>query len=244
MNDVVYVWHHSDGGEPDWEPDIIDNIHNNKWVCLARTEYNLDCHIQVLTDYMSKEIEENWTDLAHFVTLHTPLYYPFNALNRFQECLQKFISFGIRTNWTSINEPKHYNAMASIDALTTIFGYNTWAMNFQFRQVGPATLVITYDQPDLMGGVSGCLVQYVNPVEPNKVRFILRNYCDRGFRARIFAKVLNFFEIFMIERDMIVWNNKKFVKNAKYTKMDKPIAQFRRWYTQYYSDKNDNLLDW
>ncbi|XP_054158379.1 cholesterol 7-desaturase nvd-like [Oppia nitens] len=234
-NDVIYVWHHYDGADPHWEPDIISQIEDKQWQCVARTEYSIDCHIQ--------EIEENWTDMAHFPAVHVPLFYPYDQLSWWQDLLQRSISFNIRTNWTTVNEPEPYNAMASIDALTTVFGYDTWAMNFQFKQVGPATLVISYESP-LAGGVSGALIQYVNPVAPNKLRFILRNYCSQGFRSRIFAKVLNYFELFMIERDMIIWNNKRFIKTARYTKLDRPIVKFRRWYSQFYADKNYNVLDW
>ena len=107
------------------------------------------------------------------------------------------ISFVIRTNWTSVGQPNHYNASASVDALSRVFGHDTWAMNFSFTQVGPATLNITYEN-DIMGGVSGALVQYVHPVAPNKLRFILRNYCENTFRGRLFAKILFIFELFMV----------------------------------------------
>ena len=98
---------------------------------------------------------------------------------------------------TAIGEPKHYNSTASIDALSKVLGLETWAMNFRFCQVGPATLNISYENP-IMGGVSGALVEYVYPMAPNKLKFILRNYCESTFRSRLFAKILYIFELFMV----------------------------------------------
>lgn len=60
INDVIYVWHHSEDKEPDWEPDIVPQIHTKKWICLGRTEYVLDCHIQV---YLEQNVKQAINDI-------------------------------------------------------------------------------------------------------------------------------------------------------------------------------------
>ena len=50
VNDVIYIWHHSEDKDYDWKPDVVPQIQYKKWICLGRTEYELDCHIQVDTN--------------------------------------------------------------------------------------------------------------------------------------------------------------------------------------------------
>lgn len=56
---------------------------------------------------------------------------------------------------------------------------------------------------------------------------------------------------FQFERDVMVWNNKKFVDNPILVKEDRQIKAYRTWYSQFYSENsrpffsaNENSLDW
>lgn len=45
------------------------------------------------------------------------------------------------------------------------------------------------------------------------------------------------------ERDIAVWNHKKFLKNPLLVKEDKLISKFRRWFSQFYSEHSPTLRD-
>lgn len=42
-------------------------------------------------------------------------------------------------------------------------------------------------------------------------------------------------ECLMFERDVAIWNRKKFEKQPLLVKEDKSILAYRRWYAQFYS---------
>lgn len=56
--------------------------------------------------------------------------------------------------------------------------------------------------------------------------------------------------IMQFERDMIIWNNKTFLKQPQIVREETPIKNFRKWYSQFYSDNSkpfteaSNSLEW
>lgn len=55
----------------------------------------------------------------------------------------------------------------------------------------------------------------------------------------------------MFERDIVIWNSKRFVSAPAYVKTDKTIRAFRNWFAQFYSENSipfreavNNPLDW
>jgi len=61
-NGMVLVWHHAGGREPDWEPEIIPELQDPRYVLHRKHEWVIDSHPQ--------EVMENGVDFEHFVTLH------------------------------------------------------------------------------------------------------------------------------------------------------------------------------
>lgn len=49
--------------------------------------------------------------------------------------------------------------------------------------------------------------------------------------------------LLQIERDIAVWNNKKYLRNPLLVKEDKLILRFRRWFSQFYSEHSPTLKD-
>ena len=60
------------------------------------------------------------------------------------------------------------------------------------------------------------------------------------------------FVLLQVERDIMIWNNKKFVNKPMFVKSkeDSLIAKHRRWFSQFYSENSPKLkfqkdsLDW
>jgi len=103
------------------------------------------------------------------------------------------------------------------------------------------------------GGFSGASLQMVTPVEKNLNKVIFQIYTECTLRAKLYSKLMLLAESKMVlykninlfsynlyisvkqlERDVIVWNNKKNIKNPIFTKADKSLVAFRRWFKQFY----------
>jgi cholesterol 7-desaturase len=54
---------------------------------------------------------------------------------------------------------------------------------------------------------------------------------------RIVAKLIFVIAIRQFERDLPIWNNKKFNKAPAFVKSDARVVAFRRWYSQFYSKR-------
>ena len=51
-NGFIYIWHHAESNEPDWEPPEIPEITNGQWVYRGRTEHIVNAHIEVRAKYI------------------------------------------------------------------------------------------------------------------------------------------------------------------------------------------------
>ena len=61
-NDLVFLWHEPDGGEPDWEIPVLHDHASDGW-----TAWDGDC---LLIATQPREIVENVADKAHFPMVH------------------------------------------------------------------------------------------------------------------------------------------------------------------------------
>ena len=96
----------------------------------------------------------------------------------------------------------------------------------------------------------GAFVQTLTPVEP---LFQNLNHCVWAeYRVPAFiAKFYMFGEAIQVERDVMVWNNKKYNGNPVLCKGDSLIKKHRQWYGQFYSEHSptyqsvmDASVDW
>ena len=110
-------------------------------------------------------------------------------------------------------------------------------------QIGPATTHLYYNS--IMG--EGVMIQYILPVEPMVQKLVHVFYTERTWLPP-YAKLVLLGESIHVERDIRVWNNKRFCSSPVLVKEDSPILKFRRWYSQFYSeetlDDSPRSLDW
>lgn len=45
------------------------------------------------------------------------------------------------------------------------------------------------------------------------------------------------------ERDMMVWNNKRYLESPRLVKEDRNIKAFRNWFQQFYSESSKSFAD-
>ncbi|GCB67023.1 hypothetical protein scyTo_0015072 [Scyliorhinus torazame] len=93
-------------------------------------------------------------------------------------------------------------------------------------------------------------VEWNTESEPNK-------HCSRmlvNHAFYIFGRRFPLLDVHVVcrqfERDVMIWNNKKYISKPLLVKEDSAIARHRRWYTQFYSQNSPRFtaqldsLDW
>lgn len=61
-NGFVFVWSHAEGKQPDWTPDIVEELDDPAYTLWGTKEWRIASHPQ--------EVMENGVDIQHFYTLH------------------------------------------------------------------------------------------------------------------------------------------------------------------------------
>lgn len=142
------------------------------------------------------------------------------------------------------NKEKHI-AHLTLDHNLILFNkLSILKLKVQGRQVGPGCVEICLESA--LGPMF--IVQTVTPVQPLIHRVTHTMYASR--LASFYSKIVFIGESIMFERDVRVWNHKKYMHNPALVKEDKTIKAFRKWYQQFYSENSPTYesckasLDW
>uniref|UniRef100_A0A4W3J4N6 cholesterol 7-desaturase n=3 Tax=Callorhinchus milii TaxID=7868 RepID=A0A4W3J4N6_CALMI len=240
LNGMVFVWYHCDGINPTWSIDGQEEIQSGQWVYRGRTEHYVNSHIQ--------EIPENASDFAHLAHLHKPSFLSGADLRYSNSKLWSFTTHDWKVDWEVEPEPNKHCARMLINHTLCVFGHHfpLLDMNVVARQVGPG-IVHLFISHSVLG--SGVILHCVTPVEPLLQRVAHSIY----FQARVPAIIPKFIlraECVQFERDVMIWNNKKYISKPLLLKEDAAIARHRRWFAQFYSENSPRFtfrqegLDW
>lgn len=201
-----------------------------------------------------QEIPENGADWAHLNSVHGP--------NVFGE---KFLPSILRHNWSNTfwsikksqddensNElnfsttDKHVANMRLRHNLVILEKYFGVQLDVKGDQIGPGYVEMALATP--FGTIY--VLQTVTPVEPMIQRVTHTVYASRW--ASPYAKFVLIGECLQFQRDVDIWNHKKFVDSPVLVAEDRTIKAYRRWYSQFYSENSptyescvsSNSLDW
>lgn len=231
VNGQIYVWFHCDGLEPQWDVPEQEEISRGKWVYRGRTEHYVSAHIQ--------EIPENAADIAHLGHLHRPGMISGVDLRYTNSKTWQFMKHDWKAEWNPEPEPHTHCSQMLVKHALNMFGIH-WSLldvSVVARQAGPGVVFIRFDHRFLGSGV---IMHCVTPVEP-----LLQHVTHTIFyQANIPALVPNFIlksECIQFERDVMVWNNKKYTPKPLLVKEDSSIQRHRRWYSQFYSENSPRL---
>ncbi|XP_054714577.1 cholesterol 7-desaturase nvd-like [Uloborus diversus] len=240
-NGFIFVWYHAEGEPPTWELPTLPDIESGHWKFRGRTDHTVHCHIQ--------EIPENGADIAHLPQVHSKSVFEGNTWLDSWRAL--YIGRLVRHQWQpswQADEEQPHKARIHLSQRMSVCGYTMpfSELEINIEQIGPATVFLALESS--FG--RGMLLQNIVPEGPLCQRIIHRLYTEPKFRAAP-AAFLVWSEAVMLERDIAIWNSKKFLKNPVLVREDKLIKKFRRWYAQFYSpnsptlqDVRDKGLDW
>ncbi|VDN24446.1 unnamed protein product [Gongylonema pulchrum] len=84
----------------------------------------------------------------------------------------------------------------------------------------------------------GVVLQHITPEEPllQRARFVM--YANI---PKLYANFFLLCEANHFERDIYIWNHKRYVKPPLLARNDGPIGKHRRWFSQFYSENSPKL---
>ncbi|XP_042334599.1 cholesterol 7-desaturase nvd-like [Sceloporus undulatus] len=221
---MIVVWYHCDGISPTWQVPEHKEILSHEWVFRGITEHYVSAHIE--------EIPENAADVAHLAFVHGPSILSGTDLRFSNSQLWAFFKHHWQAEWQPEPEPDPHCSRLLVKHHVTVCGkhFSLLDLVINVRQVGPALVFIVFEHPFLGRGV---IIQSVTPVEPLLQQVVHRMYYQRNIPALV-PKFILWAESVQFERDVMIWNNKKYLSKPLLVKEDGPIQRHRRWYAQFY----------
>uniref|UniRef100_A0A3Q2QRF3 Zgc:92275 n=1 Tax=Fundulus heteroclitus TaxID=8078 RepID=A0A3Q2QRF3_FUNHE len=185
------------------------------------------------------EIPENGADIAHLGHLHTPGILSGVDLRYTNSKTWDFVRHDWKVEWEPEPEPNSHCSQMLVNHSLTVFGCHWPLLDLHVvaRQVGPGVVFLKFDHSFLGRGI---MMHCVTPVEP-----LLQCVTHTMFyQANIPAVVPKFIlkaESIQFERDVMIWNNKKYIPKPLLVKEDSAVRRHRRWYSQFYSENSPRL---
>ncbi|XP_026153866.1 cholesterol 7-desaturase [Mastacembelus armatus] len=233
VNKQILVWYHCDGEAPQWTVPEQEEITKGEWIYRGRTEHFISAHIE--------EIPENAADIAHLDHLHTPGIVSGADLRYTNSKTWEFVRHHWKVHWEPEPEPnKHCSQMLMKHSLT-VFGRH-WPLldvHVVARQVGPGVVFLLFNHSFLGRGV---ILQCVTPVEP-LLQYVSHTIFYQSTIPPLVPKFILRAECIQFERDVMIWNNKKYISKPLLVTEDSAIHKHRRWFSQFYSE-NSPLLQY
>ncbi|CAN7990886.1 unnamed protein product [Ixodes pacificus] len=236
---LLCVWYHAEGEKPSWKIEDVPEISSGGWKLFKRYEETVTGHI--------RDLAENGSDMVHFKYFHGPNF--FVTAEEFSQnggvtTWGHFLTHIWKANWHT----EGHKCTVDIDADIKVFGktpsflYNRSYLKLQ----GPALLVV---RTDCKFGKM-ITVTSITPEGPLQIRLIHRMHFDQS-TSFLFRLLSSRAYQLSFQRDMLVWNNKTIWKMPPLQKEDRTIADFRRWYQQFYTKNSptwqevrDRSLQW
>eukprot|EP00047_Mylnosiga_fluctuans_P007849 m.255872 g.255872 ORF g.255872 m.255872 type:complete len:449 (-) comp19733_c0_seq1:103-1449(-) len=228
INDQILIWFDAEGREPWWTPPVIDEIQTGTWSFRGKTQHFINAHIQ--------EVPENAADVAHLNYLHGPLILTGIDLRSIHSRFFQFMKHVWEPSWAPCTEPgKEHLSILTLVHRISIFGRHVPILDLYVTatQVGPALVYLKWKS--LFG--CGVFVQSLTPQEPMLQELTHCIYTEWRVPS-IIAKSYMLGEAMQVERDLMVWNNKKYVGKPILISEDSLIGQHRRWYKQFYTENS------
>ncbi|CAK6965094.1 cholesterol 7-desaturase nvd [Scomber scombrus] len=231
VNSQILVWFHCDGEDPHWTIPEQPEITNGEWVYRGRTEHFINAHIE--------EIPENAADVAHLGHLHTPGIVSGVDLRYTNSKTWEFVRHDWKAQWEPESEPNKHCSQMLVKHSLTVFGCH-WSLldvNVVARQAGPGVVFLQFDHSFLGRGV---IMHCVTPVEP-LLQCVSHTIFYQSSIPPLVPKFILKAESIQFERDVMIWNNKKYISKPLLVKEDSAIQKHRRWYSQFYSENSPRL---
>ncbi|KAK2588202.1 hypothetical protein KPH14_004239 [Odynerus spinipes] len=138
----------------------------------------------------------------------------------------------IENNKSSYPVGKHRASMTLRHSLLLLDRFDMLELNVKVEQIGPGYVEMVVETT--FGNMF--ILQTVTPIEP-----LVQRICHYIFSPPLlapYASIVFLGECVMFERDITIWNHKKFEGRPVLVREDRTIAAYRKWYSQFYSENS------
>jgi phenylpropionate dioxygenase-like ring-hydroxylating dioxygenase large terminal subunit len=209
-NQVVWAWYHPARSAPTFEVELVPEVGSAEWTDYRLYEWTVDTIIQ--------EAAENAADAAHFLYVHSARDIPRGEVRL--EGHRRFARYAGQTP----DMDEHGN----IDQTGT-----KWRESrLETSNNGPGQTLQRF-----MGLFDTIQLGLVTPIDDESfhLRFCFIQKRDMNPAQQAMAKVLTDEISRQVEQDIPIWNHKVYQPQPILCDGDGPIAQFRRWFSQFYA---------
>ncbi|XP_074598841.1 cholesterol 7-desaturase nvd-like [Brevipalpus obovatus] len=234
IHNFIYVWHHSRGKEPTWFPNRIPEIDSGDWVYHGRSEHTVNCVLE--------DIPANGPDSAHLNIVHSRSVLCGGVLDENCNPLLNILHHRWEAAWEKCEPPMDHTAISWLEGVTTCFGFDLVYLSIKALQIGPTSVNLLFKSSAFGMEIKGAYIQGINPIGLNKHKIVHQLYLQRRLLSPFMSRFLLLGEAVMLERDIEIWNNKIYLKSPILVKEEKQIAQFRRFFSQFF-DHERKVVD-
>ncbi|XP_064395396.1 cholesterol 7-desaturase nvd-like [Halichondria panicea] len=226
-NGAILVWHDAEGREPLWSLKDLEGI-GSRFVYRLSSTHFIKTHIQ--------DIAENGADVAHLTYLHGAGVSSGAGMDYRELLSGKLHTHSWTARWESLPKPSTYVGRMTLTMTNSILGVNFKSLDITSiaDQMGCGVVYLTLKSK--FGTV--LLLHTVTPLEPFLQKYSVVAYSDWWIPTFLVKWLVQAYDV-QLERDMIVWNNKRYSLKPLLVREDELILKHRRWYSQFYS-KNSN----
>ncbi len=229
VHGMVWIWHDSAKGEPDYEPEYQSAITSGDMVLRGEHDAGV-VRMHII------EFAENSVDFQHFKPLHGQMLVPWTQIE----------IPGVEVNHSPTWKPdadRGYIAYFIDQAVLRIGGRvvpRTSALA-TITFFGPGGVVWFRIQVPDVGDI--LIYQTHLPLEPLALDVQFRWFADEHIPRALVSYIVGSW-VSQWQADIAVWENKIYKRRPMLTKSDGPVHEMRRWYQQFYdADTNTPQRD-
>ena len=128
-----------------------------------------------------------------------------------------------------------FKTVIHLEEWITLFGFKLefTKVNTYISQIGPFYVALDLKIP-VLGDFK--IIQTVTPIGP-LFQQVQHTFFSPWYKPRILGTILLKVFCLQFERDVVIWNCKKYLKTPVLVKEEGNIPRFRRWYSQFYPKK-------
>jgi phenylpropionate dioxygenase-like ring-hydroxylating dioxygenase large terminal subunit len=208
LNGVIYAWYHPRGEAPAYEVEAVAETSDADWQFVSTQDWQIAAAIQ--------ETNENAVDQAHFAYVHGTGTVP-----------DADVSIEGHRRITRLES----TMIAIEDDGTPAADGRTETLRLQSASIGPG---LTYQR--YSGIFETAMLGLVTPIDADHVHLRFVYHQPRANTAIQSAIAQGFIDenSRQVEQDIPIWEHKQYRQDPILCDGDGPIAQFRKWFAQFY----------
>ena len=215
-NQMIWAWYHPHNSAPLFELETIAELHSPDWLPLDTYDWTINT--------IPQETGENAADIAHFITVHG--------------------SAGMPDAKVTMEGPKRITLMDSetqaIDEQGNVdrSGENTVPAKLESWNLGPG---FSYQKFSRLFDI--VMMGTITPIDDQNIhlRFNFSLPKKQSEEHKLYAHGFRDEVVFQVGQDIPIWENKTYLEAPILCDGDGPIAKYRKWFQQFYADKDSSV---